>query len=142
MRFGKIQFGDSFETAAFLGRPDHVSWIQKNYCALVYASGGFQIDYDNAKFVYLAFYIGLDDFVPKQKPMAFSKPKILGCEPGRLELSSDIDRLRLEGLFGTAKSVDVDDDETILYYSRQGITMEFELDANKGRLKRWNLYPD
>jgi hypothetical protein len=31
---------------------------------------------------------------------------------------------------------------TVLYHTRQGVAMEFEMDGRTGRLKRWNLYAE
>ena len=141
MRFGALRFGDAIEAAAFLGRPDTLQWPQAEYCELLYARGGFQIDFDRGKFAYAAFLLGPDAFLPKHEALRFSQPRIVGCTPDALCLSHDTDRKILERLFGSPASVDADDRETILYYSRQEITMEFEMDGHTGRLKRWNLYP-
>ena len=141
MRFGTLRFGDGFETASFLGRPEQVEWTDRAYCALLYASGGFQIDFDEGRFAYLAFLIGPDKYLPKYTPLEFSKPRLHGCTPDAIQLSNDTDRVLLKRLFGDPGSVDSDEEETILFYTRQNVTMEFELDGKMGHLKRWNLYP-
>ena len=141
MRFGTLRFGDAFDAAAFLGRPNRFEWTQGDYCELLYASGGFQIDYDDSKFAYLAFFIGPDDCLPMHRPLEFSKPRLLGCTPDGIRLSRDTDRVLLDWLFGAADSTDTEPRETILCYTRQNVTMEFEMDGKTGRLKRWNLYP-
>ena len=141
MRFGSLQFGDTFEAAAFLGRPDRFEWTQGQYCQLLYASGGFQIDFDESRFAYLAFFIGPDDCLPEHKALEFSKPRVRGCIPDGVRLSVETDGTMLERIFGAPGSLEVEPDETILYYTRQGVTMEFELDGRSGQLKRWNLYP-
>jgi hypothetical protein len=141
MRFGKLRFGDAIDAAASLGRPDRVEWTRGEYCELLYASGGFQIDFDSNRFAYLAFFIGPDELLPKHPAFELSKPRLRGGTEDGSRLSRDTQRPRLERLFGAADSVDADSDETILYYARQGVTMEFELDPSNGRLKRWNLYP-
>jgi hypothetical protein len=141
MRFGTLRFGDAFEAAAFLGRPDRFTWTQGKYCELLYASGGFQLDYDCGKFAYAAFFIGPDGFLPKHPALEFSKPRLRGCTPDGIALSRDTDRALLERMFGAADSVDTEPREVILHYTRRGVTMEFEMDGKTGRLKRWNLYP-
>jgi hypothetical protein len=141
MRFGSLRFGDGFDAAAFLGRPDRFTWTQSDYCELLYASDGFQIDYDKSRFAYLAFFIGPDDNLPMCRALEFSKPRLRSCTPDGVRLSRDADRALLERLFGAADSVDTEPREAILYYTRDGVTMEFEMDGNSGRLKRWNLYP-
>jgi hypothetical protein len=141
MRFGTLRFGDAFEAAAFLGRPDRFTWTQGEYCELLYASGGFQLDFDCAKFVYAAFFIGPDGFLPKHPALEFSKLRLCGCTPNGITLSRDTDRAGIESLFGAPDSVDTEPKEVILYYTGQSVTMEFEMDGRTGQLKRWNLYP-
>jgi hypothetical protein len=141
MAFGTLRFGDEFTAAAFLGRPDRCKWTQPEYCELLYASGGFQVDYDRGRFAYIAFFIGPDKFLSKHRALEFSKPRLHGCVPAGIRLSRDTNRALLEQLFGAANSVDTEPRETILCYTRQGIVMEFEMDGKTGRLKRWNLYP-
>jgi hypothetical protein len=141
MRFGFLRFGDPFEAAAFLGRPDRSRWTQPNYCEFLYASGGFQIDYDKGRFAYLAFYIGPDPYLPKHKALEFASPRLSGGTTDGYRLSRDTDRAKLEQLFGAPDSADTEARETILFYTRTSVTMEFELEGETGRLKRWNLYP-
>jgi hypothetical protein len=141
MCFGTLQFGDALDAAAFLGRPERFEWTQAGYCELLYASGGFQIDYDHGRFAYLAFFIGPDDNLPKHAALEFSKPCLRGSTPDGIRLSRDTERAMLEQLFGVPESVDSGSQETILHYTRHNVSMEFEMDGQAGRLKRWNLYP-
>jgi hypothetical protein len=141
MQFGSLHFGDPLEAAASLGRPDQFVWSQGEYCELLYASRGFQVDFDRGKLSYVAFFIGPDEFVPAHTAFQFSKPRVHGVAIDGIELSPGADRALIERLLGSADSVDVDAREVILFYNRGGITMEFELDAKTGGLKRWNLYP-
>jgi hypothetical protein len=141
MQFGTLRFGDDYEAAAFLGRPDRFTWTQGEYCELLYASGGFQLDFDRGKFAYAAFFIGPDGFLPKHRALEFSKPRLRGCAPDGIRLSRDTDRAFVERLFGMPDSADTEPRETILYYTRQSVAIEFEMDGKTGRLKRWNLYP-
>jgi hypothetical protein len=141
MRFGPLQFGDGLEAAAFLGRPDSLAWTQSDYAELLYAKGGFQLDFDRGKFVYAGFFIGPDDFLPKHPELEFSKPRLRGCTPEGTRLSRETDRALIERLLGAPDLVDTEPSEGILYYTRHGVTMEFEMDGKTLRLKRWNLYP-
>ncbi len=142
MRFGALALGAPLESAAFLGRPDRLRWTEMDYFEMLYAAGGFQADVEGGRIAYLAFFIGPDEFLPAHRPLAFSRPRLVGAGEGGAEvvLSPDVGRERLEALLGPPASVDTDDDETVVYYSREGVTMEFEL-APDGKLKRWNLYP-
>lgn len=139
MRFGPLRLGDPIDSAASLGRPDDVQWSPGEPFELLYAAGGFQMDIDSGKLAYLAFFIAPDAHQPKHPALAFSTPRLRG--PGALRLSSDTTRSTIEQLLGPPDSADTDPDETILYYSRQKTTMEFEIDGKTGKLKRWNLYP-
>jgi len=139
MRFGTLQFGQGFEAAEFLGRPDLFRWTQEEYCELLYASRGFQIDYDERKFAYLAFLIGPDRHQPDHPALKFSTPRLR--TPEGVRLSCEADRALLEQLFEAPDSVDAGASQVVLYYTRNHVTMEFEMDGTTGRLKRWNLYP-
>jgi len=141
MRFGSLRFGDGLDAAAFLGRPDEFEWTLPEYCELLYASGGFQIEFEKGRLAYIAFFIGPDDLLPTHRALAFSEPLVHGRAPETIRLSRDCDRSVLERMFGAPDSVDTDCDETILYYTRQNVTMEFEINGKTGQLKRWNLYP-
>ena len=141
MRLGTLGFGDPFESARFLGRPDRFKWTLEGNYELLYAAGGFLIEYDAGVFAYLAFFIGPDAHLPNHKSLKFCRPRVLGGEPDGLRLSQDYDRSKLEQLFGPAESEDSDSLETVLFYTRRGVIMEFELNVSNGQLKRWNLYP-
>ncbi|PKN30460.1 MAG: hypothetical protein CVU64_03280 [Deltaproteobacteria bacterium HGW-Deltaproteobacteria-21] len=136
MAFGPLRFGAELQEAQFLGKPDSFKWSCKNYCELLYARRGFQIDFENGKLCYLAFFIGQDDCLPKHPALKLSKPQIRGGV--KLTQETCVDDLRKA--IGPAESADADDEETILTYCRSGITLEFEVNT-KGLLKRWNLYP-
>ncbi len=142
MRFGALRFGDAINAAASLGRPDRIEWTRRDYCELLYASGGFQIDFDNRRFAYLAFFIGPDEVLPQHAALEFSKPRLRGGTYDGIRLSRETDQPRLERLLGAPDSADIDPGETVLYYTQRGVAMEFELDGPTGRLKRWNLYPE
>lgn len=141
MQFGSLRFGDGLQGASFLGRPDHFEVKEGEYCELLYARGGFQLDFDKNRFAYLGFFIGPDACLPKHPDMEFSAPRLRGNSLNRTHLTSQTDRATLERIFGSPDSVDADAQEAVLYYLRQRVTMEFELDGRTGRLKRWNLYP-
>ena len=80
--------------------------------------------------------MGADPYLPTHPTLSLSQPHIRGG----IRLTHRTGREELLKSFGTPVSEDSDSDETILYYLRHGVTMEFELDGS-GHLKRWNLYP-
>jgi hypothetical protein len=141
MSFGSLCFGASMESAAFLGRPDRFAWKRKAYGELLYAARGFQLDFDDDKLSCLAFLIGPDEFQPKHEALAFAQPRLRGCHP-EPNLRAPVDAPTLERLLGEPDFTQTEVEGTIITYSRSGITMEFELDATSGTLKRWNLFPE
>jgi hypothetical protein len=137
-RFGPLRFGDEVAAAAPLGRPDLCSWSGREDCELTYARGGFELAFEGGRFVYLAFFIGPDKFLPRHPGLRFAEPRLLGWGPAGVCLSRQTDARQLRGQFGPPDGQD--EDETILSYTRAGVAIEFELDR-AGRLKRCNLSP-
>ncbi|MBU1107246.1 MAG: hypothetical protein KKB51_11305 [Candidatus Riflebacteria bacterium] len=136
MAFGPLHFGCDLLEAQCFGKPDKFTWSGKDRCELLFAQGGFQLNFESGKLVYIAFFIGKDKFLPDHPAMSFTKPKIKGVA----QLSQETTIGDLCKLFGAPESEDRDGEEIILIYSRSLITMEFELDTS-GFLKRWNLFP-
>lgn len=141
MRFGPLRFGDSFREAAFLGQPDRSDWIEKDYCALLYAAEGFQMDFEKGRFVYLAFFIGPDRCLPEHAALKYCEPQLRGGALDGVSLSSNVDRAVLRQWFGEPEAEDTDAEESILSYTRNQLVMEFEFDGASGHLKRWNIFP-
>ncbi|QIF03978.1 hypothetical protein [Roseimicrobium sp. ORNL1] len=145
MRFGPLSFGADLNEASFLGTPDRVGWgdSKKDYRVFLYAPQGFEIGFEDGKFCSLYFLMGPDGCLPEHDALKFSQPRLRGGSLDGLTLTSQANEAALREWFGEPESVDVDDEETILFYSRSGISMDFELDGPTGVLKRWNLYtPD
>ena len=136
MALGSLRLGDQMEAARFLGRPDSFRWTSDAYCELLYARAGFQLDFEGGRLCYVAFFVGGDTHLPTHPSLSLSQPQIRGG----MRLTQRTGRKELLRHFGRPVSEDSDSDETILYYVRGGVTMEFELDGS-GHLKRWNLYP-
>jgi hypothetical protein len=141
MRFGALRFGDPLEAAAFLGRPDRVKLEPSGNDELLYSSAGFLLEFEEGKFAFLAFFTGPDDLLP-DPAISFSQPLLRSGKADGVRLTRKTDWIEIERLFGPAHEVDTEQDETILTYTIQGVTMEFELDGESSRLKRWNLYPE
>lgn len=132
---GPLHFGDTLEHARVLGRPDRFTQTRPDYCELLYARAGLQIDFDAGRFAYVAFFIGPDKYLPTTSKVIFAQPVLDGHR-----LSSAISIQNVERLFGPPKSRDVDDKETILFYEKHRLTLEFEF-TSTGFLKRLNIYP-
>lgn len=134
--FGPFGFGDPLEHARVLGRPDRFSSGPRGYCELLYARAGFQIDFDNDRLAYVAFFVAADEYLPTSAPVVFAQPIL---DSHRLSSASSL--RHVETLLGSPKTRDdEDDDETILSYEKNGLTIEFEFAAND-HLKRLNIYP-
>jgi hypothetical protein len=142
MHFDNLRFGDKIESAAFLGRPDRFTWTHKDYGIMLYATRGLQLDFEKGGFAYATFFIGPDEHLPKHEGLAFSTPRLRYGTPEGVALTTEMDRPRIEQLFGPPDSADGDSSETVLFYKKAGATMEFELDGASGLLKRWNVYRD
>jgi hypothetical protein len=140
-RFGPLRFGDELEAARPLGRPDLFRWQSAAYCELIYARGGFELTLEAGRFTYLAFYLGPDRCLPRHPQLRFAEPRLVGWRPEKVCLSGSTDAAQLRDQLGPPEAEDVDEDETILSYTRAGVAMELEL-SPAGRLKRWNLFPE
>lgn len=131
---GTLKLGANLEEAVCFGKPDFFKWSEKDSCELLYAQQGFQLEFEKNKFSYIAFFINKDDFLPRHPQLSFSEPLIKSF--GQLGRRTNSETLK--AWFGTPDSEDIDTDETILLFNRQGIALEFELNENK-LLKRFNL---
>lgn len=132
---GALRFGDDLAVAQAFGRPDSFRWTLPDYCELLYAKSGFLIDFDSGKFAYAAFFIQPDKFTPTLPFLVLSSPYI-----DATLLSRKTTQKQIESIFGEPQSRDQDNDETVLFYSRGKLTLEFEITASD-LLKRVNVYP-
>jgi hypothetical protein len=135
---GRLKFGGALDEARSLGKPDSCRRVELNYLELVYAKAGFQLDFENDRLVYAAFFIGPDAGQPPIGGLVHCSPRTLAGA----RFSKETTREDLIGVFGEPESIDdADEDESILCFFAKGLVLEFELNAD-GRLKRWNLYPE
>lgn len=141
-RFGNLRFGDSISCASSVGRPSKVSWIENNYCSLLYSQAGFQLEFEDGFLVYFALFANRpvdvseisDDFNPTVIHLQLTEGK-------NARLSKESRRGDIEELFGEPTSMDFGSDETILYYNFPNLTVEFELQAEDGFLMRMSVFP-
>lgn len=132
---GPLRFGCSLEEAAILGRPTRVNCRADEYCELVYASAGVQLDFDRRRLAYAAFFVGRDDTVPNGD-VTYCSPRF--SDGARFSSASDVSEI--EAAFGTPKSRETDAEERVWTYEIGELTIEFEFDA-AGRLKRLAVFP-
>jgi len=138
MRFGSLGFGDPIESARFLGKPDAVEWPSNTTCRMIYGRGGFQLDFESGVLDFATFFISPDEFDPAVDSLRHQEAALAGG--GRISASTKRDEL--ERLFGAPTHEEADDDEIILTFFRNEVSMEFEFTPDAARLKRWMLYPD
>lgn len=132
---GELHFGDDIQSARKFGRPERFRWTQPAYCELLYAKRGFQLDFDSGRFAYAAFFVGPDACLLEASSLAFSTPRV-----DSTLLSQSTTLKEIEAAFGVPSSQDREDDETVLFYARRSVTLEFEASAAR-MLKRVNVYP-
>lgn len=149
MSIGPLRFGDALDSVAKIGKPGPIGWTGKGatgwfqatgYAELLYPEAGFQLDFDEERFAYIAFFIGPDPHLPDWDPLRYSEPVVLGLGRNPWQLSQDTTRTEIEQKLGMPMKVDEDLDETVLFYVLHGVNLEFELDKS-GQLKRFNLFP-
>lgn len=133
---GPLRFGDALDSAIIFGKPTSFEWHSATSCSLIYAEAGFQLDFELGRFVYAAWFIGPDEFAPKLESLHYSQPLVNGAIP----LSSDTTVSRIEAAFGDPASRDDDEEETILFYQKHALIVEFECTPT-GTLKRLNIFP-
>ena len=132
---GPIRFGDPLQSACVFGRPDCCRLVRAGYFELVYAGAGFQIDFEDGRLAYAAFFLG---------------PEGDGTGPEGLRSATlQLDGQRLSGhtalahlaeSWGPASTEERDDEEIVVWYLRSGFTVELEARPD-GLLKRVNAYP-
>jgi hypothetical protein len=78
MAFGPLCFGSPIEAARCFGRPDRFRWKTGDYCELLYARAGFQLDFEEGRLVYVAFFIGEDESSSLHPTAATAQPRLRG----------------------------------------------------------------
>lgn len=141
-RLGDLKFGDPIHHARSFGKPTAIRWIQNDYCELLYARAGMQIDFDGGRFAYMAFF--MNRHVAEPGIAGGFDPALVNLQLASGwtgQLSRKTKRDVIEGCFGNPSQIDADDNETILTYEFAGITLEFEMHPDEGTVMRLNLYP-
>ena len=139
-RFGSLRFGDALAAASSIGRPDRLGGPSLQGRELLYAEAGFQLEFEEGRFVSISFFIGPDPYAPDYPNIRFGQPYLRGWSQEDLRLTPAISPDRLQSHLGRPRSTNADsEDEAILYYERNGVSAEFEFDP-EGRLKRANFY--
>ena len=136
MQLDALPFGSPIESAHVFGRPEKFHWNSRVHkdCELLYARNGVRLRFREGKLRDVTFLIGLaasdhPDYAPAQ-PAA----------PDGTRLTPQIDRARIEELFGPADPGG-SDDTCLQIFHRNGLASDFYLDA-RGHLTEWTMYPD
>ncbi len=133
-RVGALRFGAQLDEARVFGRPTRFHWSGRRYGQLLYAGAGFQLDFDEGRLAYVAYFVGPDESLPD--------PRVVFCRPALssgLTLGPAFGRAEIARAFGAA-SVDQDASEAVITWRASVVTVELELDA-AGQLKRLNAFP-
>lgn len=141
-RFCDLAFGAPMDAARKFGKPSRCRWLEDEYCELLYAQAGFQIEFEAGRLAYLAFFVNQPAAMPDVEggfDAAVVKLRLTGGRTG--QLSHESTRDDIERLFGSPARMEEEPDETILTYLVAGFTMEFEMQPEGGTLVRFNIYP-
>jgi hypothetical protein len=143
MQVGPLSFWDPIAKGRELGRPDLCQRVAGKVDELVYARAGFLLEFYRGRFSYAAFMLSEDGFEEvgrEHEEMVYCRPKVILPNGEAVEFSPDLELEALVEWLGKPESADVDDEESVILWRRQGTSIEAELNA-RGRLKRFNLYP-
>jgi len=139
-RLNGLQFGAPLETARFLGRPSRVRWLPDGYLEMLYAGAGLEIGFKAGKFENMV--IMMDRHVAEPDvPFEFARVNVRLANGLTCALSRESNREIIDNYFGRAARMDVEVDETILFYDLPGVAMEFEMHPRTATLTRMNLFP-
>ena len=131
---GGVRFRANLESArGVFGKPSEVKWIDKNYCSLIYASAGFEVDFQNDRLASAAILTQIDCY--SSAGITPTSSQIDGFSFSQHTTLDDVTRR-----FDKAEQPhDVDDEEIIVTYERHGLSVEFEFTLER-TLKRLNLF--
>ena len=132
---GPLTFGCALEAASVFGRPTRFVGSERDYCELLYAAAGFQIDFDSGHLAYAAFFVAADELLPALD-ITFCEVRLRGI--GVLTWAST--PRDVEALLGPPTSRDDDPDESVWCYEMETVTVELEF-GSTGKLKRVNVFP-
>ncbi len=132
---GPLTFGCALEAASVFGRPTRFARSRDDYCELLYAGAGFQIDFDAGQLAYAAFFLAADELLPAPD-ITFCEVRLRGI--GALTWAST--PREAEALLGPPAAKDDDPDESVWSYERGPVVLELEFAAT-GKLKRVNVFP-
>ena len=133
---GSLRFGDAIDCAQCFGRPDRFRWSRPDYCELLYAGAGFEIDFDGGRLAYVAFFLGPDECLPKCSELRFASMWLDGRP-----ISKGTSLPEIQTVFGRPVSAERGEDEIVVCYVRNGLLVEFEA-TPAGALKRANVFPE
>ena len=138
LSLGELELDSPIEVASGMGKPTCFEWADDNYCELIYARNGLELDYEDGKLCYMAFFIGDDEFVPDITELQYAELVVHNYDKKTL-FNNKTTKAELIDFLGRPISEDYDSDETILIFDFDGTCMECELNLD-GMLKRINIY--
>ena len=132
---GPIRFGDPLQSACVFGRPDRCRTVRAGYLELAYAGAGFQIDFEDGRLAYAAYFLG-----PEGAGTGPGGPRLTTLQVDGQRLSGHTALAHLAECWGPASTEERDEEEIVVWYLRSGFTVELEARPD-GLLKRVNAYP-
>jgi hypothetical protein len=127
---GFLRFGDPFEKARALGRPDAYTEHAAGTATLDYRSRGFAVEYELGRFIELAYFIGPGGMTPSAPEPHYVRP----TTPGGLLLTPGVSLSDIRTEYGDQGG----DEPDLLTYEHEGLVQEFAFES--GRLATWTLY--
>jgi len=140
MQLNGVGFGAPLNAIRTFGRPTRVLKINKEHFEFCYAPSGFALEIERGVLVYFAFFIGVDEFQPCVDDLTFCQP-IVSSDLKEFRFTNLITQESVVSWLGEPLERDADEDETVLFYGRKQVVLEFEF-STENKLKRWSLYPE
>jgi hypothetical protein len=125
--FGALRFGDPPEKARAIGRPSTFTGRMDGRCSMDYDPGGFELDFEDARFVGLMFVTGTGEGAPLRPGATPAKVSI-----GGLPVSEATTPEEIRNWFGAPDAETDEDDILELEYVRGKVVVDFQFDKAAG----------
>lgn len=139
MTFCGLRFGATLEQARGIGKPDDVE-LTTERVNLLYARSGFELEFQAGAFSSVAFFIALDEHTPDYQALRFASPSLTLRNGDVCELNDKTTAELLVDAFGKPADTEMSDEEALMYWEVNGVTVEAEL-FTTNQLKRLSFWP-
>ncbi len=138
-QIGPLPFGAPFEAARELGKADEYKPNAGTNSSLLYARSGYILEWEESGLVYVAYFVGPDEYARKHPALAYCRPRVIAPDGTLHEFHAETDAPALVAAFGTPGGADLDEEESVLEWEIGKLTIEAELNE-RGRLKSLNAF--